>query len=96
MDRWEVHSFATTLSTSGTAKFTIAAFRYFNDTVPDVGGNVSLVLVIAPVGAIRALPGSMLPLVVSDRRHLCLARHHRLRSPHRRQHPLPQQRCSVA
>jgi hypothetical protein len=39
MDRWEVHSFATTLSTSGTAKFTIAAFRYFNDTVPDAGGN---------------------------------------------------------
>jgi hypothetical protein len=53
MDRWEVHSFATTLSTSGTAKFTIAAFRYFNDTVPDAGGHVSLVLpvVIAPVGA---------------------------------------------
>lgn len=53
MDRWEVHSFATTLSTSGTARFTIAAFRYFNDTVPDAGGHVSLVLpvVIAPVGA---------------------------------------------
>ena len=38
---------------SGMASFTIAAFRYFNDTVPDAGGNVSLVLpvVIAPVGA---------------------------------------------